>query len=312
MKMVQNWSHIYTYIILELKQKKTAFLRIQFRKKPCPRKGKNNKQSLRVTTGFLDSYSAIKVQILWLFHWYFYLGLTQSQIGVVAGSLDVSCLFCSFLVGSLTNPANVKFVSITGTLLCSLTIASFGLLNFMPGSGLYFFLCVITRAINGAGVAMTYAMLNPIPVKCFPEKAGLMAGIIQTCFGLGMFSGPIVGSVLIPVGGYSAPFLFAGVTEALFSLIAYFVFPPDENSTEKDKNKQSGDFLKFLGTSSAMSVIVPSVVVFFMSGFRDAAYSLHFHEAIGIDLHSMGFVFVPSAIAEATAGKCQFNTIKSW
>ena len=219
--------------------------------------------------------------------------------------MDVSCLIAAFLVGSHTTPENTKTVSITGTLLCAVTIAVFGLLTFISGSSLYFASCILARAVNGVGVAMTFAMLTPIPLKCFPEKAGLMAGIIQTSFCLGVFSGPIIGSILIPYGGYTAPFIFSGATEALFSFLAIFIFPSLTNSTVNNKHNRkssSGGYLKFLAKFSTMSVVIPSSVVFFMSGFRNAAFSLHFQEAIGIDIGSMGFVFVSNAITAGITG----------
>ena len=194
-------------------------------------------------------------------------------------------------------------MSISGTFLCSFTIASFGLLNFMPASRFYFALCILARAINGVGVAMTYAMLTPIPLKCFPEQAGLMAAIIDTTFALGMFSGPIIGSVLTVFGGYHAAFLFAGGMEAIFSFFAVFVFPAASNSSKNRKQSSNcGDYLKFLGSFPAVSAIIPSIVVFFISGFRDAAFSLHFHDAIGIQLDHMGFVFIATPIATVVTG----------
>ena len=58
-----------------------------------------------------------------------------------------------------------------------------------------------------------------------------------------------------------------------------------------------------------MSVMIPSMDVFIMSGFRDAAYSLPFHEAIGIDLGSMVYFFVSIAVAGGVTGNKDYAKI---
>ena len=143
----------------------------------------------------------------------------------------------------------------------------------------------------------------------FLTNPGLLTGIIQTCFCTGMFSGPIIGSALVPFGGYSAPFLVAGGLEALFSCIAILIFPPAaKRYSPTNHPNESEHYLKFFVTFSTMSVVIPSLVVFLMSGFRDAAYSLHFHEAIGIDLGSMGYVFASNALAATITGRKLFHS----
>ena len=65
-----------------------------------------------------------------------YLGLTQSEIGVVAGSLDVANLCFSFVIGSLISPSNKKAVLLTGTIISSAALSLFGLVDYAQGLNL--------------------------------------------------------------------------------------------------------------------------------------------------------------------------------
>ena len=62
-------------------------------------------------------------------------------------------------------------------------------------------------------------------MNIFPEKKlARMNGILQTFTGLGMLSGPIMGSILFTMGGFQLPFYTVGVLLlALASLIIYIL-----------------------------------------------------------------------------------------
>ena len=68
-------------------------------------------------------------------------------------------------------------------------------------------------------------LASKILMNIFPEKKlARMNGILQTFTGLGMLSGPIMGSILFTMGGFQLPFYTVGVLLlALASLIIYIL-----------------------------------------------------------------------------------------
>ena len=159
--------------------------------------------------------------------------------------------------------------------------------------------------MNGVGVSMVYAMMILIPSTCFPQKAALMNSFIQTIFGVGMFCGPVFGSILIPIGGYETPFISLGIMEAVLSVLGIIIipaFPADKKTEKKIKNSKPIGYLHLLVRFSTISILLPTGVVFLFSGFRDTAYVLHYQEVTGLAANIVGILFVANSLTAAITG----------
>ena len=140
-------------------------------------------------------------------------------------------------------------------------------------------------------------MMILISSTCFPQKVALMNSFIHTVFGVGMFLGPVFGSILIPVGGYVTPFVSIGLIETVFSFLGMIIIPVFPASKKTANDFKTKEYLMFLVSFPALSVFVPTIVVTLMSGFRDSAYALHYHEVTGLAYQKIGLLFVVNALA---------------
>ena len=140
----------------------------------------------------------------------------------------------------------------------------------------------------------------PIAVEMYPEKASAITAIIQMSLGLGLCVGPPVGSALLTLGGYKAPFLTVGAIE-LFVYIAGLVVIPGISPKTKAKI-HSSDYIRYLSRFSTISVLVPTAGLFCLAGIRDTAYSLYFEDVLGVDSTVVGYVFLGNSVAFLLTG----------
>ena len=224
------------------------------------------------------------------------LGLSQTQIGIVVGSLDIADLAISFFVASFVSSNNIKFLFSTGILWSSFSVGAFGLLGDSPDGTVYFMSCLATRIFNGLGAAMLYGTASPIAMMTFPERIGVITAITQSSLGLGLCIGPPIGSVLIPLGGYKTPFIAVALVEFLVYLASIAILP--SRGSEQNKSKfRASSYIKFIFKFSTMSVVIPGAAITCISGVRDTAYSLYFTDVLGIDSETVGYLFIANSVA---------------
>ncbi|XP_075258435.1 MFS-type transporter SLC18B1-like [Convolutriloba macropyga] len=218
-------------------------------------------------------------------------GLTQTQIGLVVGSFSCVNVFFSFVVATLLTPKTLKFFFVAGTLWSSVTVSFFGLLSESPSGDVFFYLCLFTRMINGAGASMLYSTTIPMAVRMYPEKASLITTGVQVGVGCGLCLGPPIGSLLIPMGGYKCPFLVIGCTEFVVFTLSWLAIPANRVQSTSTKFRPS-DYIRYLCRFSTLSEIVPTAALFCIPGIRDSAYSLFFEDVIGVDKTKVGYLFM--------------------
>ena len=182
----------------------------------------------------------------------------------------------------------------------SVTVGAFGILGDAPDGLIYFVSCLVCRIVNGIGASMLYSTAMPIAVQMYPDKAGLVTTMVQTCLGLGLCLGPPVGSVLLSFGGYKGPFLTVASIEFVVFLMGVFAIPA-KGAKAKAKPRNS-EYFRFLAKFSALSVVIPSAMIFSMSGIRDSAYSLYFENVLNIDSKTVGFIFLSNSVGQVLTG----------
>ena len=226
--------------------------------------------------------------------------MSQTQIGLVVGSLDVANLCFSFVVASAVSPKNIKFFYSTGMLWSSVTVGAFGILGDSPDGLIYFVSCLVCRLFNGIGAAMLYSTAMPIAVQMYPEKTGIITTVIQTSLGLGLCLGPPVGSLLVPLGGYKSPFLTVSCIELIVFLLGCAVVPARGAKTKA--KVRSSEYVRYLCRFSTLSIVVPTAAIFCVAGIRDTAYSLYFENTLGLDSETVGFIFISNSVAYLITG----------
>ena len=132
-------------------------------------------------------------------------------------------VFAPLFARMLTNIGR-KNVLILGCICESMAMICFGVFVYIENPAAYAILSFLGRFIEGFGNGCLNSATSSIIAFNYEDNMGNLIGLTQTFTGLGMLSGPIIGSFLYELGGFKLPFFVTGVL--LFALIIpiFFLF----------------------------------------------------------------------------------------
>jgi MFS family permease len=135
-------------------------------------------------------------------------------VGVVIGAYAVTGLLFRPVAGRLADTRGRKPTVLAGAVLVALS----GLL-YLPSLGIAGLL--VARLILGAGEGAVYTAGSAWIVDLAPpERRGRVLGLYGLAVWGGLSVGPLVGELLLDLGGYTAVWIFAAVMPVLGSLLA--------------------------------------------------------------------------------------------
>ena len=129
-------------------------------------------------------------------------GVAKSSLGFIFAGYSISmCLFAPTF-GHMLNKIGRKNVLIIGCLCESIAMITFGLFDYIQDPLAYGILSFLCRFVEGFGNGCLNSASSSIITHNYIENMGNLIGLTQTFTGLGMLSGPIVGSFLFELGGF--------------------------------------------------------------------------------------------------------------
>lgn len=185
----------------------------------------------------------------------------QSQL--IFGSVILIFPLSMIMIGKLGIKQYPKLIGYLAGLFFAL---GYLLASFSQGNFLLIFLGI--GIFSGIGTGLGYWLALTYPVQCFPNRKGLITGIVSAGFGLGaVFMSEIAENILLR--GFNILYLMKflaivyGLTILLFSNFIYSVCNIENKSQNRDKLSdiiQSVNFFKlllgiFLGTFAGLLII---------------------------------------------------------
>ena len=157
--------------------------------------------------------------------------VSTTFIGVITGTFDAANFLTAIILAFFISPENQKHFFCGGALLSATCNGFFGVMGYIDGGAPFIIACTLIRTIMGTGASMAYSTGVPLLVPLYPKWSGRITGLIETSFGLGIIVGPVVGTVIYSLGGYTMPFLVAASTQIPIVLLCIFFLP---NKAAKD------------------------------------------------------------------------------
>ncbi|OYW45682.1 MAG: MFS transporter [Sphingomonadales bacterium 32-68-7] len=148
------------------------------------------------------------------------LGLSQTQIGIIAGGLSFTWAIAAFFYGRLSDSLSKRKI-----LLIMATIA-FSLCSFLTGLATTFALLLGARLLMGAAeggvMPISHAM---VASEVDPKRRGLAQGVAQNLGSnlLGSFAAPVVLVAFAEAFGWREAFYLAGVPGIISAVIMWFL-----------------------------------------------------------------------------------------
>ena len=135
-------------------------------------------------------------------------GLDPVYVGFIFAGYSLSMFLFAPLYGSLLTRYGRKNVLILGCLCEGTAIFCFGLIAIIQNPNTYGWMAFLCRAMEGFGNGCLNSSSSSIIAYSYESQMSKLLGLTQTFTGLGMLTGPLVGSLLFQIGGFQLPFFF--------------------------------------------------------------------------------------------------------
>ena len=173
-------------------------------------------------------------------------GVPHWLIGSIFSTFPVASLLLSFILPQIMQKVGRTVVLITGILLVSASniLISF-LESFDPVQAIA--LSYTSRAISGFGSACCDISSTAILSTDYPSQVTALMAVINIFRGLGLIVGPIIGSLLFSIGGFSTSCRSFGFIGIIWAPIMYYLVGPSKTYAF---SKKHNNFLRILSVKT--------------------------------------------------------------
>lgn len=224
------------------------------------------------------------------------LGLTQTQIGLLAGGLSFTWAIAAFGIGKLSDTiGNRKMLLVLSTI-------AFSLCSFLTGLASSFAFLLGARLLMGAAeggvMPISHAM---VATEVSPKWRGLAQGVAQNLGSnlLGSFLAPVI---LIPFAaafGWREAFFLAGIPGILSAIIIWFALDEPKRPSSPASAADRMTIRQALGTRNILICVVVGVLMVAHFVTTWAFMPLYLTQQRGMDGPSMGWLMGSLGLAAA-------------
>uniref|UniRef100_A0A182QYW8 Major facilitator superfamily (MFS) profile domain-containing protein n=1 Tax=Anopheles farauti TaxID=69004 RepID=A0A182QYW8_9DIPT len=195
-------------------------------------------------------------------------GATATEYGLVFGIFELVVFIISPIYGQYINRIGPKVLFNSGIFTTGTSAILFGLLDRVPGHVPFITLAFVIRIVEALGNAAFLTASFAIIAKEFPNNVATTFASLETCFGLGLIVGPMVGGALYTVGGYYLPFVVLGSALFVTAILTLCILPkhPNEEQPNREKSASLLTVLKIPGVVvCALAICATSASIGFLS-----------------------------------------------
>lgn len=195
-------------------------------------------------------------------------GATATEYGLVFGIFELVVFIISPIYGQYINRIGPKVLFNSGIFTTGTSAILFGLLDRIPNHIPFITCAFIIRIVEALGNAAFLTASFAIIAKEFPDNVATTFASLETCFGLGLIVGPMVGGALYSVDGYYLPFVVLGSALFVTAILTLCILPkhPNEPVEENDKRTSMWGMLKIPGVLvSSLAICATSASIGFLS-----------------------------------------------
>ncbi|OMJ66171.1 hypothetical protein SteCoe_37083 [Stentor coeruleus] len=224
------------------------------------------------------------------------LGIETWVIGLVYSSCPAASLLISFVLQPFMQKFGRTKILLVGMLLQSLNML---IMSFVPYSNfaMAIFLSFLSRITAGCGSALFIISSYSILTSDYSEEISKMVALFEIVTGLGLIMGPVFGSVIYLIGGFTISCLIISVTLALYIPFLYYCVGPSRPYT------LSNDHISMQEIAVKSKILLDigmQLLVMFMIGYIVATTQLHLLKN-GVEEQNSGYWFSINTISYFTS-----------
>ncbi|CAD8134006.1 unnamed protein product [Paramecium pentaurelia] len=158
-------------------------------------------------------------------------GLSKTLVGIIIALHPLGGIFGSIKIGELLNDQN-RQVMLTGSMIVQAICLFLFILIYLIKS--YWFITIISlisRIINGIAYSVFITSFYSYIPFLFPDEHEQKIALAEAASALGYMLGPMIGSILYAIGGFTFPF----ITFIIFSILCgYYIHNCQFEVTKKE------------------------------------------------------------------------------
>ena len=155
-------------------------------------------------------------------------GISAFVVGIIFSMYPLGGFIFGFIVGKMLNTWRRERMILYSQLLMGISIVIFGLANLISGSFFFIIITLITRAMQGISIGTYQTVAYSYIPDYWADEIDIRISILEIFVGLGIGSGPLIGTLFYETIGYLAIYLFPGIFIMVFGSILAYLFLPCE------------------------------------------------------------------------------------
>lgn len=249
--------------------------------------------SLKIPNGlFLVKQILVSLTFLFIPLFFFDLGFSGLQIGVLMSSITVVAIFSTFPIGVINDKFSIKYVTVLGMLFES--VMFFGLYMFTD------FLTILVFFILGAlGGNMIETSIRGLTFKvtesgCKGKRLGRFQAVASGGSGIGV----LIGGLLLFTFKFSGVLLMSAITFLVLAVFSLLI------TEVKKVSFPMRDYKSIIMKRETVLFLLPLFVFGFHWGAENTSYALFLREGLGLGFAGSGiYMSIPIIVLSLTALK---------
>ncbi|CAK57001.1 unnamed protein product (macronuclear) [Paramecium tetraurelia] len=243
-----------------------------------------------------------------------------SLLGLIFGINPIGGMLSSLIVGKILNNKNQTTLLSLGMLIQSIGLFCFPLLTLTNDRTMFITISLLGRFISGFGAS---AFLTPlyaaIPQK-YPESVDQKMAIAEFFSSFGYLCGPVIGSLLYTLGGFSFPFILFASCSVIIAIILklninnnaqktivensepiinpeYDINYQSESILQNEQLESSIGYTQLIKLFPVVSSLLVMLAVCMTFTFFSPISSLYFEEQFGVPPENVGYYMAAAPLA---------------
>ncbi|GAB6028049.1 hypothetical protein CHUAL_002268 [Chamberlinius hualienensis] len=172
-------------------------------------------------------------------------GLSPTQYSLVFGLYELTCFCSSPVIGKYIGKIGPTFLFKVGSAVMAVFTILFGLVNQFPAGNIFFGVSILFRVVRALSDVAAYTAGWVLIMGIFPETVATSMAILNMIDVLGITCGPLIGTSLYKINGFSLPYsVIGGLSALMFILSVLFIKAQIIKKVQEDGERPS--FLKAL------------------------------------------------------------------
>mmetsp|Transcript_12954 Transcript_12954/g.18903 ORF Transcript_12954/g.18903 Transcript_12954/m.18903 type:complete len:445 (-) Transcript_12954:47-1381(-) len=235
-------------------------------------------------------------------------GMSQEMTGFLFSMFALIAFVFSPITGKLMLRVGRKKVMLVGSIIECVGVFIFAWVVYFEGTA-FVVVSFIGRFLMGVGGSALLTSCFAVLSNIYSDEVETKIGIMETCGGVGLIVGPLIGAFLYFVGGYTFVFLSYAVLFLWLSFTTYS-YLPEATGSDQDKDNQLS--LSKLAFHPKITVDL-GIVVLGMAGpaFLEPILASHLNDHLSMKSEVIAVLFALPTIGYTAAVRIQSMIPKS-